>query len=320
MNKKYILGGVLFVFSALLILGGAWIYADYKQQANVRGKHTFAATYDKTAYLGRINITTPESGEINIYRTSDGSWRFKEANDYYINKDALASFYKMIKNSVIVTVQPADENFLAQHNLSDENGTKIKTYDFEGNLLDDVILGKRESEPEEYLVAARKGNNPLYAYAISSAGDFFGAAQAWIPYPLLNIKTSEIREVAINQKKVDYQEFNSLLKRSSAWRNFAGALDFLDYQGLAYKSDLSNLPTDAKIRQIDVLMLTGMFYKLTVLNVSGSYWIVISMDAQKVFGSEAIKVASETYKYYADWVFRLSDKQGKALFEETLTD
>lgn len=318
MSKKYILGVVLFVFMALFILGGAWIYSRYEQQSNVRGEYAFAATRDKISYLGRISITTPQNGEINIYRVSDGSWRFKEAKDYYINENMLASFYRMVKNSVIVTVKSSDEDFLDKNDLNAGKGTEIRTYDFDGKLLDYVILGKRAAE--QHLVLARNGINPLYAFGISSVDDFSGLAQAWIPYPLLNIKTSEIKAVTINGKKTDYQEFNSLLQHSGAWRNFARALDFLDYQGLTFKSDLADLPPETKIRQIDVLMLTGMFYKLTVLNVSDAYWLVVSMDAKKVFLAEAINVAAENYKYYADWVFQLSDEQGKALFDDTLTD
>lgn len=318
MSKKYILGVVLFVFAALFVLGGAWIYSKYRQQSNVRGEYTFAVTRDKMSYLGRISLTTPQNGEINIYRVSDGSWRFKEANDYYINENMLASFYRMVKNSVIVTVQPSDEDFLEKNDLNAGKGTEIKTYDFDGNLLDYVILGKRANE--QHLVLARNGINPLYAFGISSVEDFSGLAQAWIPYPLLNIKTAEIKAVTINGKKTDYQEFNYLLNHSGAWRDFARALDFLDYQGLTLKSDLADLPADTKVRKIDVMMLTGMFYKLTIFNVSGAYWLVVSMDAKKVFMVDAIRVAAENYKYYADWVFQLSDEQGKALFSDALTD
>ena len=61
-----------------------------------------------------------------------------------------------------------------------------------------------------------------------------------------------------------------------------------------------------------------MFYKLTVLNVDNAYWVLISMDAQKVFAKEAINVAANTYRFYADWVFQLMEQQGKVLFNEEL--
>ncbi|MBQ8481773.1 MAG: DUF4340 domain-containing protein [Alphaproteobacteria bacterium] len=316
MNKKYILGGILFVLTALVILAGVWFYSRYKQEANVRGKYTFSATKDKINYLGNIKMITANGGEFNIHRLPDGSWRFKEAKDYYVNEEMLASFLSMVKNSVIVSVLPVNDTFLQQNNLTEENGIEIKTYDYDGKLLDDIILGKWI--PEQQLVMIKDGKNEHYAYAASAANVFSGMPQDWIPYPLLNIKTSEIKSVIINDKKKDYKEFNRLLAHSSAWRELVRVLNFMEYQGLTYKSDLADLPPDVKVRQIDVLLLTGMFYKLTVLNVDNAYWVLISMDAQKVFAKEAINVAANTYRFYADWVFQLMEQQGKVLFNEEL--
>ncbi len=318
MTKKYILGSILFVLTSLLILAGVWGYSRYRQGANVRGEYALSATRDKINYLGNIKISTSSGGEFNIHRLSDGSWRFKEAKDYYVNEDMLASFFKMVKNSVIVSVLPVDDEFLQQNNLTKETGIKVETYDYDGKLLDKVILGKWI--PEQQLMMIKSSANEHYAYAVSAINNFSGSPQDWIPYPLLNIKTSEIKSVIINGNKKDYREFNKLLSSSSAWRELARVLDFVEYQGLTYKSDLADLPPDTKVRQIDVLMLTGMFYKLTVLNVGTSYWVLISMDAQKVFTREAINVAADTYRYYADWVFQLMEEQGKALFNGELLD
>ena len=318
MTKKYILGSILFVLTSLLILAGVWGYSRYRQGANVRGEYALSATRDKINYLGNIKISTSSGGEFNIHRLSDGSWRFKEAKDYYVNEDMLASFFKIVKNSVIVSVLPVDDAFLQQNNLTKETGIKVETYDYDGKLLDKVILGKWI--PEQQLMMIKSSANEHYAYAVSAINNFSGSPQDWIPYPLLNIKTSEIKSVIINGNKKDYREFNKLLSSSSAWRELARVLDFVEYQGLTYKSDLADLPPDTKVRQIDVLMLTGMFYKLTVLNVGTSYWVLISMDAQKVFTREAINVAADTYRYYADWVFQLMEEQGKALFNGELLD
>ncbi len=318
MTKKYILGSILFVLTSLLILAGVWGYSRYRQGANVRGEYALSATRDKINYLGNIKISTSSGGEFNIHRLSDGSWRFKEAKDYYVNEDMLASFFKIVKNSVIVSVLPVDDAFLQQNNLTKETGIKVETYDYDGKLLDKVILGKWI--PEQQLMMIKSSANEHYAYAVSAINNFSGSPQDWIPYPLLNIKTSEIKSVIINGNKKDYREFNKLLSSSSAWRELARVLDFVEYQGLTYKSDLADLPPDTKVRQIDVLMLTGMFYKLTVLNVGTSYWVLISMDAQKVFTREAINVAADTYRYYADWVFQLMEEQGKALFNGDLLD
>lgn len=315
MTKKYAAGIILFVLSALLLLGGALFYAKYKESADVKGRYTFTAGRNKINYIGKAVITSPE-GEITLYRAKDGSWHFKEAKDYFVNEDVLAGFMEMIKDSVIVSVREADEKTLRSAGVDDKNGTRIRTYGHDSALLDDVVLGRGMSA--DGLMPARRTAEKSHLYGISSANEFSAAPQDWIPYPLLSVKTEDIREVVINGKKTGYDDFNKLLGRSKAWRDFASALEYIDYYGLTFKSDLADLPADVKVRRIDVLMLTGMYYKLTVIETEGSYWLVISMDAQKVFSTEAVKVATETYRYYADWVFRMSDEQGKALFSDEL--
>lgn len=311
MNKKYMAGAVLFVFAATLFCGIAWFHSYSKKNAtDWHGRFVFAESKNKINYLGRINISNPESGEINIHRDKDGNWRFAEAKDYYVNEDMLSAFFKLIKSSYIVSEYLEDEKLRPK-------GTEIKTFDLDGQLLDDITLGKHTTSD---MMWAYKGNNENNLYNITYEGGFSAYPRDWLPYPLLSIKTSEIKSVTINGKERDYSAFNKLLSNSSAWRNFARVLDFVDYQGLTLKSDLTSLPPDVKIRQIDVLMLTGMFYKIMVMKVGNSYWMLISMNAQKVFTKDAINVAVGTYRFYADWIFQLMDEQGKVLFDDALLD
>lgn len=309
MNKKYMAGAVLFVLSAALFCGIAWFYSyNKKNAADWRGRYVFAESRRKINYLGRINISDSEGSSINIRRDKDGNWRFAEAKDYYVNEDMLSAFFKLIKSSYIVSEYGSDDS-------TREKGTEIKIFDLDGQLLDDVTLGKRATGD---MMWAYKGNNENNLYNITHEGGFSAYPVDWLPYPLLTIKTSEIKSVTINGKETDYSAFHKLLNNSSAWRNFARVLDFVDYQGLTLKSDLTTLPRDARIRQIDVLMLTGMFYKIMVMNVGNSYWMLVSMDAKKVFTKDAVNVATDTYRFYADWIFQLMDKQGKILFDDAL--
>lgn len=316
MNKRYIEWVVIFVLSAMLVLGGSWLYSRYKQGSDIRGKYTFAQTKEKINYLGNIKIISQESGEMNFYRLSDGSWRFKEAKDYFVSDEMLSFFFNMVKNSIILSVRKSDNDFVEKNNLTADKGTVVQTYDYDGNLLDNIILGNKSNVPE--LFWSRNAGNEQYAYEISAINGFSSSVQNWVPYPLLSIKTDEIKWISINGEKTDYKEFNRLLKRSSAWRDLVRALNFLDYYGVDFKSDFVNLPQDTKVRQIDVGMLNGMIYKLTLLDTADAYWIVISMDADRVFLVDAVDVAANTYRYYADWVFRLSDEQGTILFSNSL--
>lgn len=315
MNKKYIEGVVLFVLLAMFVLGGAWLYSRNKEGSNLRGKYTFAETRDKINYLGGIKIVSPDNGEISMYRLSDGSWRFKEAKEYFVNEEMLSSFFKMIKSSIILSVVEPENDFTEKNNLTAEKGITLKTYDYEGNLLDDVILGGKIGEDQIWLM---RPNKKSYAYVVSEVKGISDFPQDWLPYPLLSIETAAIKSVSVGGEKTDYNELGRKIKRSAAWRNLVRSLNFLEYYGLTFKSDLADLPDYAKIRQIDIKMLNGMIYKLTAIYVDNAYWIVISMDADNVFMADAVNVAANTYRYYADWVFRLSDEQGKAFFDEAL--
>lgn len=316
MNKKYIIGVFIFVLSALLVLGAAWFYSGYKQRGNMYGKYIFASTKDKSDYLGRIRIVSPEGDEINVYRLEDGSWRFKEAKDYFVNESALASFFNIVKKSIIVSVRSIDEDFMEKSNLTDSKGVSVQTYDYDGNLLDDIVWGILDEERSVFWTRRKDDNK--YAFAVSAINGFPQKPQDWIPYPLLSIQTSEIKSITINGEKTDYREFNKKIRRFGAWRDLVGALNYLEYYGLTFKSDLADLPSDTKIRKIDVGMLNGMIYKLTLLDTADAYWVVISMDANKIYMIEAAQVAMDKYRYYADWVFRLSDEQGRILFSESL--
>lgn len=315
MNKKYIEGVVLFVLLALFVLGGAWLYSRNKEGSNLRGKYTFAETRDKINYLGSIKMVSPENGEITIYRLEDGSWRFKEAKEYFVNEEMLAAFFKMIKSSIILSAVQPKGDFAEKNNLTAEKGITLKTYDYDGKLLDDVILGGKIGEDRGWLIRPDKAS---YAYTVSEVNGISDLPQNWLPYPLLSIDTESVKSVTVDGEKIDYDGFKRKIKRSAAWRNLFRNLNFLEYFGLTFKSDLADLPDYAQIRRIDVKMLNGMIYKLTAIYVDDSYWIVISMDADNVFMAEAVEVAASTYRYYADWVFRLSDEQGRTLFDEAL--
>lgn len=316
MNKKHVLMAVLFLLLSLSLLACAWFYTSLKHEDNVRGKYMFANTRDNINYLGYINISSPENGEINIYHWEDGSWRFQEANDYYTNDDVLASFFNMIRNSIVISSIGADGASLEKNDLEGEKAINIKTYDYNGKLLDDVVLGRKIGD--QGIVMARRSNNNRYIYTISSAANFPTSARDWLPYPLLHINPNEIKAVTINGHKFNRDDLDRLMRFSSSWKNFARTLDFLDYNGLTLKSDLKHLPEDTKVRQIDVSVYGGLIYKLVVLNVDAEYWVIISLDAPKVFLPKAVEVATKSYKYYSDWFFKLSDEQGKYLFDDIL--
>ena len=100
MNKKYIRRAFVFLCFAVLVFVAALWYRNGIEAGQVRGKYAFIQTRNNIRSLQRIQMTTAESGEINVYRKGE-DWHFKEAKDYFINVNRLADFYNMVNNSLV---------------------------------------------------------------------------------------------------------------------------------------------------------------------------------------------------------------------------
>ena len=98
-KKKWILNCVAVCVLGLLA-GMSFFYTEQKNGENFRGRFVFNHTRENIRFLQKIKMTTPEFGEINVYR-KNGGWYFKEASDYFVNTEQLANFYYMVNNSIL---------------------------------------------------------------------------------------------------------------------------------------------------------------------------------------------------------------------------
>jgi len=133
---KVILGCALLLVA---ILSGVALYNHYFDAKNMRGKYVFANSRQEIDNLSAIKIISAGGHEINLYRQGD-SWRFKEANDYFVNTDMMQNFYNMISKSIVISVHNGKKSQLAENDLlnpqetteRDGVGTLVKTYDADG--------------------------------------------------------------------------------------------------------------------------------------------------------------------------------------------
>jgi hypothetical protein len=311
MSKKYLWFALVFSLVSFLFCGGVWLYQKSQTEDLMRGEYAFIASKNNLRQIGRIQMITPENGEINIYRR-DGLWYFKEAKDYFANVERLSTFFKIVNEALIErsdAVSAAD----LHHMELDENGMILRTYDLNNQLLDAVVLGARLDKDSIYM-RPEKSNDRVYL--IGPVGAFSGHPMDWIPYPLLAVNYDRIEKLIIRRHLLNREKIEKRIISSPAMRQFILTLKYVDYSGLVYKEDvLEDNTLSVEMHPIEVVMDNGLIYALNVYRVQeNSYWLGITLKADKISRAEVGPFIAQNQKYYADWLFQLNDEQGRILF------
>lgn len=311
MSKKYLWFALVFSLVAFLFCGGVWLYQKSQKEDLVRGEYAFIASKNNLRHIGRIQMITPENGEINIYRR-DGLWYFKEAKDYFANVERLSTFFKIVNEALIERADAVSATDL-HHMELDENGTVLRIYDLNDQLLDAVVLGVRLDKDSIYM---RPEENSNSAYLIGPVGAFSGHPMDWIPYPLLALDHEQINKLVIRGRELNRRKIEDRIMRSPAMRQLILTLKYVDYSGLVYKADILEDDTlFVEMHPIEVVMDNGLTYALNIYKVQeDSYWLGITLKADKIARLEVRPFIEQNQKYFADWLFQLNDEQGKILF------
>ena len=317
---KYVIGTLLLLIA---LLSGFLYYNNHYTIKNMRGKHIFAETLNKIDSLDAIKIISPLSGEIYLHRVN-GEWRFKQANDYFVDPEMITDFYNMVKKSLVIRMQSSNKDALRNFQLLNTNeaadgnglGTLVETYDADGELMDSLIIGKRTGTEDQ---AYARLNNTNYALTISSLGKFDGYAESWVPYPLLQINIDFVEALGISGQSLGRDQIDNLLQHSSLIRDFFSVLDYIEYQGITLRSDLQQAYPDAQPQRIEVGMLGGMVYLFDIYYVEDSYWMTITLASTKIAHKSIIPFVQQNQRYFADWVFHLDYKQGQTLYRTRLS-
>ena len=254
-------GVIIFLF---IVLGSVFCYQIRQDTLSARGQYTFKNTKNNIAKLSAIKINTAQSGEINMY-LKDGAWYMKEAKDYFINPQALANFFNMINNSLVITKQKNfSKNFPSNNLLTEEEsknfvgmGTEIKTYDDNGNLLDDVIIGRPTGKSGHFFARQMK---TAHQQIISGAEKFSGSAVDWLPLPLLQIEQKLVKMVDINGYSLDAEQLYFLWENSGLIKDFFAVLKNINYQGIIYRDEFFESSGEIIPQQLRITMMGGLIY------------------------------------------------------------
>lgn len=310
MNKKDILHALIFAVAALGILCAAWLYRQHNEAALVRGQYMFAKTRNNMQNLARIKMITDE-GEINIYRQNQ-DWRIKEAEDYFVNANRLADFFEMINNSLIESINPADEKIKKEKQLTDGAATKIITFDTNNKVLDEVIIGKHYKDASAYAYSL---DNQRYYYVVSNIGAFSGKKENWLPYPLLSIDDYLISKIKTPKRNIDHETIKQLLSGSIEFKRVIEVLSFIGYDQIMRKSELLQNNQKKEKRSLEITTAGGLIYILDIYYINGVYWLGVTLQTNKVSRKEVPPFVAANQKYFSDWLFGLNKRQGSTLFE-----
>lgn len=313
MPKKYWIISLCVALGMVLLAGLSVWYAKVRSGLNRRGEYTFAQTRQKAALLQKVKLSTAD-GELEIY-DNGGEWRIKEAADYFADAGQLASFYKMINNSVIVAVAEVQKDKLAEYGLDKEHKTLVETFDAEGNLLDKVALGGGYADGEYRFVML---NGFPFVYSISEAGGFSGEAGDWMPFPLFEIPASQVSRITVSAGAFVPENLLPETANSKKMKEFLGALLYMNYNGIALKKDF--MADFAKIESHKIVAETkiGLVYNLEVYKTAADdYWLAVELGSSRLPRKEVTLFVENNQKYFADWVFNLDDEQGKILYDFT---
>ncbi len=321
-NKYWKIITVSTVLLTSLTAYSLW-YIKQKAGLNLRGQYIFSQTKENISTLQKIKLTTPDTGEINIYLKDDGVWHFAEAADYFVNPEQLSAFYYMINNAVITAIDKNSDftktELLIPSSASRQGeGTLVETYDSDGNLLDKIIIGKTLADNDYHF--ARNPKYP-YTYTISSVRGFSGNADAWIPFPLIQLPVNALENIKLTEDTLSAQTLQTYLPRSLKLRKFVSSLTYLGYTGIAYKKDFNEDFSDVTPHQITVETSLGLIYVLNIYKPEpDEYWLTVKLEHTKIPQKDVIKFVQENQKYFENWIFNLDTAQGKLLYNSTAAD
>lgn len=308
-------GVIIFLF---IVLGSVFCYQIRQDTLSARGQYTFKNTKNNIAKLSAIKINTAQSGEINMY-LKDGAWYMKEAKDYFINPQALANFFNMINNSLVITKQKNfSKNFPSNNLLTEEEsknfvgmGTEIKTYDDNGNLLDDVIIGRPTGKSGHFFARQMK---TAHQQIISGAEKFSGSAVDWLPLPLLQIEQKLVKMVDINGYSLDAEQLYFLWENSGLIKDFFAVLKNINYQGIIYRDEFFESSGEIIPQQLRITMMGGLIYNLEIYKTEGNYWLSVKLEAERVAHKDVFPFVEANQKYFDKWLFLLPQESGDTLY------
>jgi hypothetical protein len=307
MNKKYILAAFIFALFAFIGLYAAVSYQKHQNAISARGHYVFEQMRSQIPLMSHIRLQNSDEEEINLYHQGD-LWHFREAADYFVNNETLAAFYDFINNSTITDIQKASDEQITEFG---NQSTEIHILDDNENVLAHFWLADKinPDKTRNLLMSDSK-----YIYTVSRARTDFGATDAWVPMPLLQIPYDDITGIDFDEQYITGQALEIARKQFDFIKDLIDALGYTLYDGIITRANFLQAYPNLKPQSIKVHLFGGLIYQLDTYAVDGSYWLSITIATERIVRTPVMKLANSLQPFYADWLFQLTDEQGKIIY------
>lgn len=277
-------------------------HLEDKTVGEMLGANTFVNTKNNLFKLGRIVVTNSNQEQINLYY--DGIWYFEEAADYFVDENAMRNLFNAINDSVLVeNVEP----------LRAENTFNIKTYDTEGNLLDDINFA---NDDMSYINYAGKEN----WYKADNLNDISFNPTDLLPYPLLSVPEEFVLAVNINNHYATKSALDEIKPFNEDVSGFLNVLSSIDYVGIISEELFFENYADSMAKEIKLYLMGGLNYHLQVYKTDEEYYLKIIPERELIARTEVNAIMKTKKMYYDGWLFQLNDEQGKLLYDISLDE
>ena len=302
MNKKYLFAICIMIIVSVGSLLVGLKHLEDKTVGEMLGANTFVNTKNNLFKLGRIVVTNSNQEQINLYY--DGIWYFEEAADYFVDENAMRNLFNAINDSVLVeNVEP----------LRAENTFNIKTYDTEGNLLDDINFA---NDDMSYINYAGKEN----WYKADNLNDISFNPTDLLPYPLLSVPEEFILAVNINNHYATKSALDEIKPFNEDISGFLNVLSSIDYVGIISEELFFENYADSMAKEIKLYLMGGLNYHLQVYKTDEEYYLKIIPERELIARTEVNAIMKTKKMYYDGWLFQLNDEQGKLLYDISLDE
>ena len=306
MTKKYLFWAVFFVVIMAIGLKTAQHYRENVDEAMVRGHYAFEATRANIQFMQKAKLT--HNGQsFTIYRDGD-YWRIKEAAEYFVNTEMLSSFYDMLNNALIISTYNLDEQMSAD---LEREGINIKIYSEDNHLIEDVTVSS-DVEKDKSRLAYKKGKGKIYR--IGPVKMFSANVQSWVPMPLLAVSEKEIAGITFNELYLGHDILQDAKGKMDFLTQLLSLLQFVGYDGIVKKEEFEKYNPQAQPLKMLIHLNSGLIYQLNLYAFSDSYWLYVDLATEKVANKDVPEQIEQLRPYYADWVFLLSNEDGKILY------
>ena len=299
MSKKYLFFILVAVLLSMAALSSALKHLQTKSLQNVLGSYSFANTKNNLFKLKKIKLAHADGREMTFYY-ENGIWYFEEAADYFVKDEAIQNFYDMVKNSVLIE--------RVEKTSSEDSKLNVKTFDENGEVLDDVYLfGSGHS------IMSYPDNK--FAYKISHTENISNNPPDWLPSPLLKINKDLILGLNVNGKYADKEALDENEPFSDNLKEFFDALKNVEYEGIVsdelFDEEYAEIVQE---KEILIYLAGGLNYRLQIYSDGENYYARIFAEREVIAKKEVNGIIEVQNMYYRGWTFLLTPEQGKTLF------